>query len=122
MKVTIKIKMIDGSTKEITGSKRKLKLKSGEVIDVVVDKRKDEILGDMWFVTHVESGLALVPNWYYCYPRMLIREECDLDPITAKNALDIVKYEFDKLYKEKGIKFYDKWNSRETELKGKTNE
>lgn len=90
--------ILDGGTytKTIIGNRHKIKLCTGEVINVVTDKR-----GNQWFVSEVETGLLLVPSAYYgfiCYdPKHDVYKE--------KNALETVKYCFDQHLQSKKISF-----------------
>lgn len=122
MKTKIEIRTKDGSKKKIKGFKTQLKLKSGEIINVVVDKRKDKYYGNMWFVTHIESGLLIVPPQYYCFPRLIVDlDELDLDPDTKDNALEIAKYNLDRIYAKRGKTFTEIWNERERLIKEANN-
>jgi hypothetical protein len=118
MKTEIQARTKDNSTMIICGNRHKLKLKSGEVINVITDKRDDDVLGPMWFVTHVESGLNIIPPKYYQYPRFIVRKEddCDLDPITERNALKIAQYVWDTIYETQNKTFEQVWKNREENL------
>ena len=113
MKQEIKIRMENGKDRIIKGNKRTITFLSGETINVITDKRADK----MWYVTHCASGLNIVPPRYYVYPRIVFFGDCDLDPTTEKNAIEIVRFTFDGYYKLYGKRFCDIWQEREKQLK-----
>lgn len=121
MKIEINARTNDNSVMIIRGNRHKIKLDSGEVINVVTDKRTDDVLGPMWFVSHIESGLNIIPPRYYVYPRFIFRliDDCDLEPITERNALKIAKYVWDSIFKNEGKTFEEVWQERENNLKNK---
>lgn len=87
MKKKLMITMEKGTgekyTKIIIGNRHKIKLCTGEIINVLTDKRDKQ-----WFVTEVETGLNLVPDSYYgflCY-------DTEHDIYKEKNALETAKY------------------------------
>lgn len=100
MKTQIQIKMENGFndtyTKTIIANRHKIKLITGETINVCTDKR-----GNQWFVTDVESGLLLVPSAYYgflCYdPKHDVYKE--------RNAIQTAKYCIDEYLKSKNTTF-----------------
>lgn len=117
MKIEIKARTKDNSEMIIKGNRHRLKLNSGEIINVITDKRTDDVLGPMWFVSHIESGLNIIPPQYYCYPRLVFFGDCDLDPTTERNALIICKFVFDGYYKNYGKTFKQIFEERERKLK-----
>lgn len=123
MKTEINARTDDDSIMIIRGNGHKLKLNSGEVINVVTDKRCDGLTsglnGQLWYVSHIDSGLSIIPIRYYCYPRIIWNDDIDLDPTTEKNALKIAKYELDKIFEAKHQTFSELLKRREKELEEK---
>ena len=117
-KVTINARTKDNSAMVIEGNRHKIKLDSGEVINVVTDRREvHPVFGRQWFVTHIDSGLWIIPKRYYCFPRIVWSHDCDLDPTTEKNALKIAKHTFDTIYRTQNRTFAQVLADREKELK-----
>ena len=118
-KVTINARTKDNSAMVIEGNRHKIKLESGEVIDVVTDRREvHPVFGRQWFVTHIDSGLNIVPPRYYCYPHIIWDYDIDLDPTTERNALKIAKHTFNTIYRTQNKTFAQILEEREKQLKG----
>ena len=103
MKTEIEIKCKNDEDKrcvrKIIGNKHKIKLITGEVINVVTDKRYAH-----WFVTDVKSGLCIVPPSYYG----LLCFDDEHDVFTEKNALETTKFCVDNFLKSQNITF-EQW-------------
>lgn len=101
MKTTICIKRENSETGEryseyIIGNKHKLKLITGEVLNVVTDKRQE-----YWFVTDVETGLLLVPRLYYGF----INYDPQHDVYKERNALETAKFCINRHLTERNMTF-----------------
>lgn len=105
-KVTINARTKDNSAMVIEGNRHKIKLESGEVIDVITDKRDIHPEGGpQWFVTHIDSGFNIVPPRYYYYPHIIWDNDIDLEPTTEKNALEIAEHTFNTIYRTQNKTF-----------------
>lgn len=103
MKIEIEIKCENDEgercVRKIVGNRHKIKLITGEVINVVTDKRDAH-----WFVTDVESGFCMVPPSYYG----LLCFDDEHDVFTEKKALETTKFCVDNFLKSKNITF-EQW-------------
>lgn len=103
MKIEIEIKCENDEgercVRKIVGNRHKIKLITGEVINVVTDKRDAH-----WFVTDVESGFCMVPPSYYG----LLCFDYEHDVFTEKKALETTKFCVDNFLKSKNITF-EQW-------------
>jgi hypothetical protein len=107
VKTEIEIKCENNKTCTIIGNRHKIKLITGEVIKVATDKRHD-----YWFVTDIESGLAIVSPSYYG----LLCFDDEHDVFTENNALDTAKFCVDAHLKSKNISFEEWRKERLSEL------
>lgn len=114
MKIKIRLGTDGRSTMEVECIIKQLKLESGEVINVGLDKRYK----GLYFATHIESGLMTIPACYYDEFRSMTAGTLALKPDSIKNALRIVKHTFDQIYKTQGLTFEQKLKNREKELEG----
>lgn len=100
MKIEIEIKCENDEgerwVRKLIGNRHKIKLITGEVINVVTDKRYAH-----WFVTDVESGFCIVPPSYYG----LLCLDDEHDVFTEKKALETATFAINNFLKLKNITF-----------------
>lgn len=106
MKIEIEIKCENDEgerwVRKLVGNRHKIRLITGEVINVVTDKRDAH-----WFVTDVESGFCMVPPSYYG----LLCFDDEHDVFTEKKALETTKFCVDRYLAENNITFA-KWRTK----------
>lgn len=105
------IKLTDGTTRQICGVKRHLQLSTGETINVICDERYP----NDWYITHFESGLALIPDFYH-FIHIVSGTVIAYNPDTIKTALLIAKHTLDTICQQKKTTFNQLLEIRKNEL------
>jgi len=96
MQIQFNVPFSDGTTKEITGNKHKIKLDNGETV-IVASHKKDSVYGKYWCVSDIESGMQISGGFEYScmfYPNY---------KNTEKQLLYIAKTKLDFVLKEENL-------------------